>query len=172
MTVLPQPECSSERASRVPISFVHLWRRVTEHQRSPKLHAMRTRTTFLLLMLSCWFAQPLVAAEPLHVSLVQLIANPMEYDGKAVLVVGFVRLEFEGNAIYLHQDDYKHRITKNGLWIDVSNDIRKSQNDYDQKYVLLAGTFNAKQTGHMELWSGSIQKITRAKVWSEKGGGR
>src|SRR3954463_11374207 len=126
---------------------------------------MRTRTLLLLFSLLYSFAQPLVAAEPLDLSLVQLIANPKDYDGKIVRVIGFVRLEFEGNAIYLHQDDYKHSIAKNGLWIDVTDDIRKKQKDYDQKYVLLEGTFNAKDTGHMGLWSGSIEKITRFQVW-------
>lgn len=126
---------------------------------------MKTRTALLLLLLSCWFVQSLVAAEPIGVSLIQLIANPKDYDGKVVRVIGFVRLEFEGNSIYLHQDDYKHGITKNGLWIDVTDDIHKKQKDYDQKYVLLEGTFNAKETGHMGLWSGGIQKITRCQVW-------
>jgi hypothetical protein len=68
-----------------------------------------------------------------------------------VQVIGFVSLEFEGNAIYLHQDDYKHRISKNGLCIDVTDDIRKKKADFDQKYVLLVGTFNAKETGHTGL---------------------
>lgn len=126
---------------------------------------MNTRTLVFLLSLFCWFTQPLLAAEPLDVSLIQLIAKPKDYDGKVVRVIGFVRLEFEGNAIYLHQDDYKHRISKNGLWIDVTDDIRKKQKEYDQKYVLLEGTFNAKETGHMGLWSGSIQKITRFQAW-------
>ena len=130
----------------------------------------RITAAFLLLSLLCWFAQPLVAAEPLDVSLVKLIANPNDYNGKVVRVIGFVRLEFEGNAIYLHQDDYKHGISKNGLWIDVTDDIRKKRTDFDQKYVLLEGTFNAKETGHMGLWSGSIQKISRFQVWSEKAG--
>ena len=112
---------------------------------------MKTRTAFLLVLLLGWFVQPLVAAEPLAVSLVQLIANPKDYDGKLVRVIGFVKLEFEGNAIYLHQDDYKHNITKNGLWIDVSDDIFKKQEEFDQKYVLVEGTFNAKKTGHMGL---------------------
>jgi hypothetical protein len=118
--------------------------------------------------LLCWFAQPLVAAEPLDVSLVQLIANPKDYDGKVVRVIGFMRLEFEGNGIYLHQDDYKHSIYKNGLWIDASVDMQKRKAEVDQKYVLVEGTFNAKITGHMGLWSGSIQKITRCQVWMER----
>jgi hypothetical protein len=128
---------------------------------------MKTRTTFLLLFLIGWFVQPLVAAEPLDVSLVQLIANPKDYDGKIVRVIGFVRLDFEGKAIYLHQEDYRHSISKNGLWIDVTDDILKKKAEFDQKYVLLEGTFNAKDTGHLGLWSGSIQKISRFQVWIE-----
>lgn len=34
------------------------------------------------------------------VSLVQLIANPDKFDDKPVLVMGFLRLEYEGNATY------------------------------------------------------------------------
>lgn len=119
----------------------------------------------LLLSSICWLTQPLFGDEPLDVSLIQLIANPKPYDGKVVRVIGFVRMEFEGNAIYLHQDDYRHSIGKNGLWIDVTDELRKKQKDYDQKYVLLEGTFDAKETGHMGLWSGSIKKITRCQAW-------
>jgi hypothetical protein len=111
------------------------------------------------------FATQLVAAELLDVSLVQLIANPKDYDGKIVQVIGFLRLEFEGNGIYLHQDDYKHSIYKNGFWIEETDDMQKKMAEFDKKYVLVEGTFNAKMTGHMGLWSGSIQKITRCIVW-------
>jgi hypothetical protein len=57
-----------------------------------------------------------------------------------------------------------------GLWIDVTDDIRKKKAEFDQKYVLVEATFNAEETGHMGLWSGSIQKISRFQIWSEKGG--
>jgi hypothetical protein len=107
------------------------------------------------------------AAELLDVSLVQLIANSKDYDGKFVRVIGFVSLEFEGNGIYLHEEDYKHGISKNGLWIDATVDISKRKVEFDKKYVLLEGTFNAKETGHMGLWSGSIQQIKRFQVWTK-----
>ncbi len=131
---------------------------------------MKTRTALLFLSLLCRFAHQLIAAEPLDVSLIQLIANPNTYDQKIVRVIGFVRLEFEGNAIYLHQDDYKHGISKNGLWLNATDDMRKKTADFDQKYLLLEGTFNAKKMGHMGLFSGSIQQITRCQVWSEEKG--
>lgn len=42
--------------------------------------------------------------EPRDVSLVQLIANPGDFHGGLVRVIGFCRLEFEGNALYLHRE--------------------------------------------------------------------
>jgi hypothetical protein len=110
--------------------------------------------------------------EPLDVSLAQLISNPNDYDRRFVRVIGFVRLEFEGNAIYLHQEDDKHGLTRNGLWLDVTDDIRQRRAEFDQKYVLLEGTFNAEEKGHMGLWSGMIENITRFAKWSDKEGRR
>ncbi|WP_395740865.1 hypothetical protein [Prosthecobacter sp.] len=125
---------------------------------------MKTRTfTFLLLFLSLGaLALPrAMAAEPTSVSLIQLIANPKAYDGARVRVIGFLNVQFEGNAIYLHEDDFKHGIHKNGLWVDASS----IHPGLKQKYVLIEGTFDAKMTGHMGLWSGSIQQITRSEAW-------
>jgi hypothetical protein len=126
---------------------------------------MKAGIVFLLLMLSGPLVQPLFADEPLDVSIVQLIANPKDYDGKVVRVIGFVKLDFEGDAVYLHKEDYKHGVSKNGLWIQVTDEIRKDRKKFDEKYVLVEGIFNARDTGHMGLFSGSIQKISRFEVW-------
>jgi len=39
------------------------------------------------------------------VSIIQLISKPEAYDGKRVSITGFVRFEFEGNSIYLHEEE-------------------------------------------------------------------
>jgi hypothetical protein len=49
------------------------------------------------------------------VSLVQLIANPSVYQGKLVRVIGFCQLEFEGDALFLHREDFEQGLTKNAL---------------------------------------------------------
>ena len=98
------------------------------------------------------------------VSMVQLLANPEEYNEKAVEVIGFLRLEFEGNELYLHEDDYLHGITKNGLWIDLSPDLRDDAAKLNMHYVLVGGTFSAKKKGHMSMASGSIN-ASIASVW-------
>ena len=111
------------------------------------------------------FAQNTVAQDAVGVSLIQLIATPEKYHGKRVRLEGFLRLEFEGNAIYLHREDYEHRITENGLWLDATNEMRKDRKKIDLHYVLIEGVFNAKSHGHMGLFSGEIKKINRCMLW-------
>jgi hypothetical protein len=102
---------------------------------------------------------------PLVVSLLQLIATPKRFDKKPIRVVGFLRLEFEGNALYLHREDYENAISGNGIWVEVSAEMAKQEDSLNMHYVLLQGIFNANDRGHMSLWSGSIKKIRRAIVW-------
>lgn len=100
-------------------------------------------------------------SEPLLVSLVQLIADPGRFDGKVVRCIGFCRIQFEGDAIYLHEDDFKHFITRNGLWLDIPKDHKLNRTALDQRYVLVEAQFSSIEHGHMDLFSGSLQKIRR-----------
>jgi hypothetical protein len=72
----------------------------------------------LLFVVSCDAAAPVATApvavqtrssaeEPLDLSLIQLIAQPSDFDGEYVRVTGFYRHEFEANAPYLHREDYE-----------------------------------------------------------------
>ena len=131
------------------------------------MHSRNLTTPAFIQLLLC-LGLPLMAAKPLDVSIIQLIAHPNDYHGKVVRLTGFVRLEFEGTGVYLHEDDYRYHITKNGLWLDVSDDLMKNKKEFNLKYVLLEGTFNAQDMGHMGAWSGSIEKITRFVTWPRR----
>jgi hypothetical protein len=102
------------------------------------------------------------------ISLIKLIANPEKYDGKLVQVRGYLNLEFEGNAIYLHKEDYSKSLTDNGFWVNFSKEIseKKNINDYSKKYVIIVGTFDMKSLGHMGLFGGTIKNITRLDFWN------
>jgi hypothetical protein len=123
---------------------------------------VRRRTAALGIV----FSPLLASAEPVDASLIALIASPREFDGKQVRIVGFLRLEFEGNAIYLHKEDYLRGITKNGLWMEMESASKKVPGPGDQ-YVIVEGTFSMQDQGHMGLWSGSIHKVTRVDPWRQ-----
>ena len=100
------------------------------------------------------------------VSVIQLIANPSAYDNKRVRITGYLHLEFEGNAIYLHREDFDYAITKNALWINVPDDMTKEQKKIiNNQYVICNGKFRASMHGHMGMNSGEIDEITRLEVW-------
>lgn len=103
-------------------------------------------------------------------SLITLIARPEDFDGKRVRVIGYLHFEFEGNGLYISKDSYEHAIARNGVWIDPpagfesdSGPARRQPND---RYVIVEGTFNAQDRGHMGMWSGAIEDVKRLEAWS------
>jgi hypothetical protein len=94
------------------------------------------------------------------VSIVQLVARPEEFDGAKVQLVGFVHLEFEGNAVYLSESDYTHSVTRNGLWLSFEpGSLNPDQ--INDRFCLIDATFDANSKGHLRLFSGSLERITR-----------
>lgn len=108
---------------------------------------------------------------PQEVSLVQLIANPPVYDQTRVRLIGYLHLEFEGDAVYLHREDFDFGITKDAVWINLPKDITSAQikavNDH---YVICSATFDAKTHGHLGMFAAELKDVTRLQVWPVRGG--
>jgi hypothetical protein len=105
---------------------------------------------------------------PKDVSMVQLLATPEKFDGKLVRVFGFLRLEFEGDALYLHREDDTQGLTRNALWVDRTEAIEREQEKLNAHYVLIEATFDAEDTGHMGLFGGALKKVIRIIPWPPK----
>jgi hypothetical protein len=80
-------------------------------------------------------------------------------------VIGFLRLEFEGDVLYLHREDYENAILGHGIWVDVTPVVAKHSATLNMNYVLLEGIFSAGERGHMGMWSGTIKQVRRAQLW-------
>jgi hypothetical protein len=105
--------------------------------------------------------------QPDPVSLLRLLVNPKHYDGKYIQLIGYLHLEFEGNGLYLHKEDYDHEIFENSIWVDVIPKMEKTLKEINDKYVIMRGVFDAKRHGHMGMFSGTLTRITRCEVWSD-----
>jgi hypothetical protein len=102
------------------------------------------------------------------VSILQLIAQPEKFDGKRVRFIGFLRIEFEGDAIYLHREDFDHGILRNAVWVNIPADMtRQQQNEVNMRYVICVGVFQAARHGHMGMFSGEIVSVRRLEFWSD-----
>jgi hypothetical protein len=120
----------------------------------------------LVCIIATLVVPPLKAQQPSDVTLVRLIANPDKFDGKLIRVIGFLRIEFEGNVLYLHREDYENAILGNGIWVDVTPAIMKKKANLNMNYVLLEGVFSSSERGHMDMWSGTIKQIRRSQLWA------
>ena len=102
-------------------------------------------------------------------SLIELIVRPEDYDGKRVRVIGFANFEFEGNGLYVSEEDWKHRIFRNGVWLDpppgTVSESAPSPALPNRRYVIVEGTFSARDKGHMGMWSGAIEGVIRLDPW-------
>jgi hypothetical protein len=91
---------------------------------------------------------PARSTEIRDVSMIQLIANPDRYDGSPIRLIAFLNLEFEGNALYLHREDYEKSLSSNAIWISLTDQQEKSSRKLSGGYVLVEGTFRANERGH------------------------
>ena len=98
------------------------------------------------------------------VSLIQLIANPASFEGKRVVLTGYVVIEADNTAVYLHESDATYAIARNGLWLDVPLGGESHRGRLHQHYVLIEGTFTARRQGHGGRFSGSLENIGRFEV--------
>ena len=108
------------------------------------------------------------SSEVRDVSMIQLIANPQQYDGTSIRLMAFLNLEFEGNALYLHREDFEKSLPSNAIWISLTDQQARTSARFSKGYVLVEGVFSAKDRGHMGMFAGSIQKITRIQSWERR----
>jgi hypothetical protein len=101
-------------------------------------------------------------------SITDLLSDPQRYNGKRVQVIGFISLdqpplyEEVSDGIYVsHRPvdaiDYKKGLS---LRLPVNHPQRSKFNGHLGE---VEGIFNADDTGHMGLWSGTISDITSLK---------
>lgn len=99
-------------------------------------------------------------------SLIQLIAHPSSFHGKKVRVIGYLVIEFEGDALYLHEQDFRHSLSANGLALAIpENWPPKDTLCRSESYALLEGTFDAQNMGHGGLFTGGLKDVTRCTPW-------
>ena len=106
------------------------------------------------------------------VSFMQLIAESDKFHGKLVRVIGVSRIEFEGDSIWFMKEHYIHGIHQNSLWIEPDYNAlgvtRQQLEQLNGKYVLIEGIFNKNNHGHLGMYSGALENITRFRLWEKE----
>jgi hypothetical protein len=119
------------------------------------------RSVLLFALVSLFAISAPAAHQPLDVSMLKLLATPERFDGKFIRTYGFLRIAFEGKALYFHKDDYSHQLYKNSVWVDLPE--TGEYLNLNMHYVLIEGIFNANSYGHLHMFSGTLEKISRVQ---------
>ncbi len=93
-------------------------------------------------------------------TIIQLLARPEIFDGKRVIVTGYIHRGFEDNGIYVRHQDFEDGLRHNGLWVD-SFRVTADAEECQDSYVILEGLFVSRSYGHYGLWSGRITDVSR-----------
>lgn len=95
--------------------------------------------------------------------MVELLAAPERFRDQHVRVIGYATLEFEGSAVYLHEEDYRQAITRNAIWLDVqpSESTRLAR----PGYAIVEGRYVPDRHGHMGLFSATLTQVDRLSPW-------
>lgn len=106
------------------------------------------------------------AAFTMAVPLVRILAVPEKFDGHSVRTVGFCQLEFEGTALYMHEDDARRRITTNAIWLTLDESQVRQYAQSCGRYAVVEATFSADDNGHLNLFSGSFKSVRAIRPWN------
>lgn len=99
-----------------------------------------------------------------YLSLIRLIANPEQFNGKAVSTIGFLQMGSETDLLFVGGQDSLNDIDDNAVWIKIDPSVRKAHESLDQEYVLITGHFSSKNAGTI---SAGIADVTRIQLWSD-----
>lgn len=100
------------------------------------------------------------------VSIIDLLAHASQYDQKEVQLVGYVVLEFEGNAVCLSREDALVGISANCLWLSLEEFDGSALRGFKEGYALVRGRFDATYGGHFGSHPGAIGGVNRLEAWS------
>jgi hypothetical protein len=107
------------------------------------------------------------SAFALEASLLRILIDPNHYHRESVRVTGYLHLEKDEQALYLNEDDCKHAVYANSIWVDATDAMRDKREQLNGRYVVLDGIFDAEDRGEMGAHSGTLKQIKRFDVWSD-----
>jgi hypothetical protein len=87
---------------------------------------------------------------------IQLIATPERFDGKRIRVTGYLNIQFEDMALYLHEEDCMQGIQKNAFWIELPNSLSQTP----AGYVTVEAVLDPSRHGHLSAYQGTLTDVT------------
>ena len=110
---------------------------------------------------------------PTTISLVQLLASPQKFVGKAVMVQGFLRFYRQTKHglnvfLYLHEEDAKNLLVSNAVLVIPSKKMLRDEEKLDRTYVHMTARFaGVRAVGEESPGAGVLKDVQDCSVWSD-----
>ncbi len=104
---------------------------------------------------------------PYRIPINEILESPDVYEGTQIQVVGYLNLDWEADAIYLNEGDFKANRYNKGLWVHLNQFKFKNSSKLKGHYVVIDAVFDANDHGHMNLWGGALKQITAIKRYKK-----
>jgi hypothetical protein len=102
------------------------------------------------------------------VPLAALIVDGRPFDGKRVSVTGVLRVEFEGDGLYLTHDHYSHRSRQNAVWLSFDHESLAASREqlaaHNGRYADVTGVFRRDNRGHFGVYRGAIEQVSYIRL--------
>src|SRR5580704_10817931 len=133
---------------------------------------MKLRLRFFFVGLAFLLTAPTFLAQdqPIPVSLVQLIATPEKFDGKLVIVRGYLesvgaRHDITAHLLYLSREDAENRLD-NAVVVVASEQMRRDEEKINRMYVTLTGMSRTVRASNGASAT-TIKDVLSCTVWSD-----
>lgn len=107
---------------------------------------------------------------PAHVSMIELLGQPAKFNGRRVVTEGVFEFGLSQSSLFASRDWYKNGILKDALVLRLNPTSSNVANfvAISGKYVVVEGTFNAKDCGELCQYTGAMVDISVVRVIAEK----
>jgi len=99
--------------------------------------------------------------------MIQVIASPEKFDGKRLVVLGFLDFEREADLLFASKDKYDNVILPDTLWIDPTEEMGRNKAMLHLKYVRIDGIFHAGAQRRFRFAVGGMTDIRSCTPWSD-----
>lgn len=125
----------------------------------------------IVVALSCFLCSITAGQEPTkHVSVIELITNPRNFDRALVAVQGYLVMgdrnpDLAATFLYLHRADAEN-LLPNSILVAPSKEMVQDREKINERYVTLTGRFRAVPAVGGSTVS-AIKEIVSCTVWSD-----
>ena len=68
------------------------------------------------------------------------------------------------NVLYPLEEYYRYGFIREGIWVDINEEIKDKKNILNSKYVTITAKFSALEHGHGDLFIGTLKEIEKVEL--------